>query len=315
MHDRKVEMMARVRTLLSVCLILFMTLPGNALGRSLSIATWNTENLSEIAGKSLFEGRSYSRTERDYTAMLKYLLHLNADILLFQEIASPQALETILPEGYKYYFSPQHLSSRRSEAGIFTAIAFRADAITLLDTVSIQTSEQSIGQSGSSEFTRDSIGIKIQTPRGILWIINVHLKSSCDNKYLPRKPGGTSSCAALQRQLRMLSVEIQKLRSEGADVILGGDFNRRGIPTYEQDPYLRILFPTDVESSTMFVRPKSRQCPTFKGLNRLPIDYFMIFSRSMPEVLVDETLFHPKDLRQGYKLSDHCPVRMLIIYP
>ena len=269
------------------------------------MATWNVENLSGTHGTSLFAGRSYERTERDYDALRKYVLETSADVVLLQEVASPDAMRQILPAKYHFFISSEYFKADPGESGIYTGIAYDPSAVRIINTVSIPTGITYQGTDGSQLRARDSVGIQVGWGEARVWIVSVHLKSSCSNKSLPSSIKATD-CGILYQQLAVLRTWITRLRADGSWVIIGGDFNRRGYPDYAQDPYLGLL--DSAADAKRFARPDQRTCSTFDGNNRDPIDYFILFGLDNKRVQVKELSIHERDLQAGFKLSDHCPV-------
>jgi endonuclease/exonuclease/phosphatase family metal-dependent hydrolase len=271
----------------------------------LTVATWNTENLGGEHGVALFPGRSYERTLRDYDAFRKYLIDISPDLILLQELGSSKAMKQVLPQKYSFFISPEYLNQEPVSPGLFNGIAFDGTKLRVVGFVSIPTGISYSERDGSMAKARDTIGIQIQVGALQVWVLSAHLKSSCARKTLPDE-GASVDCIVLRDQLRVLRDWLIKLTADGSKVILGGDFNRRGTPDYASDAYLSILdFPS---TARMFVKPDQRNCPTFTGINKDPIDFFVLYGLQEFSASVREVTFAEADLRAGYKLSDHCPV-------
>lgn len=274
--------------------------------------TWNLENLGPEPGRPLFPGRSQVRTERDFLAFRKYIIASQPDVVLLQEVANPKVLSLVLPLDYDYSLSPQSLSAQRLQPDIFTAIAFRRSKFAMSATFSLPTKREYLENDGARRFTRESIGFRLST-RGIsVWIFSVHLKSSCDRKTMIETIDENNPCYLLRRQLETIADSIPRLTPSADAIIIGGDFNRRGLPNYEDDPYLSLLPPRVGSLHRTVVKPSQRQCPTFSGGNKDPIDYFVVYAslslNAANRASATEWTYDSADLDYGYKLSDHCPV-------
>lgn len=274
--------------------------------------TWNLENLGPEPGRPLFPGRSEARTERDYLALRKYIMASQPDVILLQEIANPRVLSLVLPSEYHYSLSQQYLSRQRLHPDIFTAIAFRRSNLMLTGTFSLSTGIAYSERDGAHRFTRESIGLRLSARDASVWIFSVHLKSSCDRKTMIETVDEDNPCYLLKRQLEKVAESISILGSSADAIIIGGDFNRRGVPTYERDPYLGLLPDRVGSMHKKIVKPGQRRCQTFDGSNVEPIDYFVLYASSslnaVNSAFATEWTYDAVDLELGYKLSDHCPV-------
>lgn len=275
--------------------------------RDLSVATWNFENLSSAHGSGLFSGRSFERTERDFDAFRKYVIETSADVFLLQEVASPKAMRLVLPAKYSYLVAPAYFDSTQAAPAIHTGIAFDPAVVKVIGTLAIPTGITYTDSAGRPTRARDTVGIQLAWGATRVWVFSAHLKSSCSRK-TPPTDNASTDCNVLQQQLLVLRDWVTRLRADGALVIIGGDFNRRGDPDDATDPYLSLLdTPTDTK---MLVRPLQRDCASFSGKDRRPIDYFVLYGLQNAMTQVREINIHEHDLRAGFKLSDHCPVRL-----
>lgn len=274
--------------------------------------TWNLENLGPEPGRPLFPGRSSVRTESDYLAFKKYIISTQPDVILLQEVANPKVLSLVIPLEYHYSISQQYHSAQRSHPSLFTAIAFRKRKLTLSGTFSLPTTINYEEADGSHRFTRESIGFRLSIQGENLWLFSVHLKSSCERKTLIQAVEGSNPCTLLRRQMEAIANSVRTLAGSADAIIIGGDFNRRGVPNYEEDPYLDLL-PARVGSmQKSVVKPGQRGCQTFVGKNKDPIDYFVVYAArpldAVSNAIATELTYSPTDIKYGYKLSDHCPV-------
>ena len=272
---------------------------------TITLLSWNLENLNGRAGEELFEGRSFARTDRDYNAIRAYLIDSKADIILLQEIGDQRALEKILPMQYSYILSEAYHLRDSDSRQLYTAIAFDARILRLTGSVSIApfASNSRIPLTES----RATVGLRLQ-PKGRrdIWVLSAHLKSSCHNKLLPDPNGLLTACVIYYEQMINLAQAVKRLRRDGTALVLGGDFNRRGDPNYLEDPFLNII----TGQGGIISRSLERKCPTYAGRNRDPIDYFILFGNSLVSNATKERIFDPSDIDQGYDLSDHCPIIM-----
>jgi endonuclease/exonuclease/phosphatase family metal-dependent hydrolase len=302
------QMMHRKLVTLILLLMVGMSNAGIASGETLRLLTWNLENLNSVPGKQLFEGRSFARTERDYIAIKKYILKAQPDIILLQEIANPDALAAILPSDYQYTIAADFYRQPRQVRDIFSAIAYRAGRLKLTGVSGLPTDLQY--QSGKEILrTRESAGARFQLGQVSLWVFSAHLKSSCARKTVATSGRPNSACVLLKSQLDAMARALPEFAHASSLMIVGGDFNRRGDPAFETDPYLTILPASLGGMSRRFMAPDSRKCPTFSGKDKHPIDFFVVYGKSeIGEFNAEEIVFDPRDMAAGYKFSDHCPV-------
>jgi endonuclease/exonuclease/phosphatase family metal-dependent hydrolase len=269
---------------------------------SLVVATYNAMNLTGRHGIGLFPERSFARSDRDFIAIRKYLLATNADVILLQEVSDIKALGEVLPAKYSYILDPRH---KIGEIGqIYTAVAFD-DRRTKLTGVSVIPTGIEYVDSGVSVRVRDSLGVRLETILGPVWMFSAHLKSSCGQKGLSLG-SENNPCVILEKQLRIIASYVNDIRRSGEAVIIGGDFNRRGQPDYELDAYLSIVQPKTAKP--FLAKTSTRACPTFEGKDRAPIDFLLVYGMGAVSVGVTELTFHQSDIDSGFKLSDHCPV-------
>ncbi|MDB5884655.1 MAG: hypothetical protein JWR74_826 [Polaromonas sp.] len=301
-----------MRKALAVITAIFTACPllvqSGELSPSLTVATWNFENLGGEHGESLFPDRSRARKERDFDAFRKYLLATEAEVILLQEVASPKAMRQVLPKRYSYFIAPDYFNAG-SIPGIFTGIAYDSTAVKVTGVMTIPTGVEYSAGSGPPVRARDSVAIQLQLGAQRIWVVSVHLKSSCERKMLPTARASTD-CIVLHRQLLILRDWLPRLMGDDSHVVLGGDFNRRGDPDYESDAYLSLV--RSPVASRVVAKPVQRNCTTFAGADRKPIDYYMLFGIPPDRVSVEELVIADADLQAGYKLSDHCPVLLRI---
>jgi len=295
---------------------------------ALRIASWNIANLYEKAGEELRPGIGTRRQEQDFEALKRYADALDADIVLLQEIGTPDAARRLFPENtYDIRMSSRYaedIEAKKNENDIYTAIAVRKrDEIKVLgqrDIAGLQIINPEDGR-----YTRRGTALRLEVNGTEMWVVSVHLKSSCSGvKSLD--VSAKIDCQILWQQRTPLDSFIDERVADETAFVIGGDFNRRFRQfQFSDDPLWLALNDGNIDEPRLIAEPQTttRKCPTRLGLTTQPIDWFLLDAR-IAEWFVDgsfwETRYSYADVQNAGgkasdRLSDHCPIKMDLILP
>ena len=284
------------------------------------LSAWNIANFDGDVGDVARPGIGTLRDEEDFTALLRYRRLVGADIFALQEIAEPGSLKTIFPEDkFSVYFSgrfEQDMNNGR-EDGIYTAIVVNRNPDIKfikqedLDEIGIVTRDSD----GNVHSTRWGTAILLEIHGKPVWVVSVHLKSSCSST---RKANTSKKkdCKIFWQQAEPLRKWALAKTIAGESFIIAGDFNRRFRSFDYEGVFWTRINNDNLEEPLMMNPPMGvdRFCPTRKGKSNEPIDWILV-SRGLSKKVIDrsfyETRFSQKDAREiGSGLSDHCPIHI-----
>ena len=146
---------------------------------------------------------------------------LPADVIAFQEVSGEQAIREILPNGgadYEFCSYDGYKVQR-------LAIAWKKS---LGNVVSCSPEAAlSLPENAAEDRPRPGLTLTINAGGTSLRILDVHLKSSCVSPLDGGKLEGVKrDCAILQQQIDPIERWLERETSDGAKVVLLGDFNR-----------------------------------------------------------------------------------------
>lgn len=300
------EIMTRVR-MVAIALINFISFIPFALGEPFKVSTWNIENLTSKPKVNLVPYPARLRELTDYMSISKILDNLQADIILYQEITSIEALEMVAPIDHQIVFANSVLDNDETFR-LFTAISYNPNKARLLTTDTIATRIE------FDDFYqgRVSTAVLLNVNGNRIWFVSVHLKSSCSNVTLPDFKKVTD-CVILYHQLKKLSAWVQRVSSTVDAVVIGGDYNRRPIANFSEDKYLQLLPDKVGKKSISYPNYRETKCQEFKSSDKEAIDYFITYRNDSVDVSKQwETIFNTQEVEKGAYISNHCPVSMYI---
>ena len=297
--------------LASVSFALFLA-PGTSPAGTLSVASWNINNLNHKTGQPL-RGNAPARTERDYELLNHYRALLDADVVALQEMGSPQAAARVFPQDeYTILFSSRYNTrpgEHRRKRDVFTALAVRK-TVTILERQDLEALEFT-HPDGHSSYTRYGVSALLEKDGRRFRVLALHLKSGCAKGSLQNPTD--EDCEILARQIPPLEHWIEEHHAQGIPLILMGDFNRRFDAHGPRDHLWADLDddnPKDLDLKRLPFHQAS-QCPSHQGDD--PIDFLIFDSNSWPLVNTSsfqELLYTPADATHGDALSDHCPIKV-----
>jgi len=284
------------------------------------IAAWNIADLYHVLDEEVRPGIGTKRSQSDFDTLKKYATQIDADVVALQEIATKEAADLLFsPAEYNVIMSSRYYEDINAglENDIYTAVAVRKrEDIRLIEQVDL--SELQIDPKSDDpkdKPTRRGTAVKLSINGTELWILSVHLKSSCSStKRLDLSV--TNHCKILWEQRVPLTSWIMSRIAKGEHFIIAGDFNRRFRQLEDRGVFWSYLNGGELKNPLLLKYPKkvTRKCPTKKGNSTQPIDW-IITSTSLMDSFVEgsfwETRWNFKDTQaHGRRLSDHCPIKI-----
>ena len=224
--------------------VISLSLLCDASAETLRIGAWNIANLHHKEDVPLRD-KAQPRKSEDYDRLREYAATLGLDIVALQEIGSPQALARIFPaKDYHLIISPLYERGdeyKEKDREIFNAFAVRKSrfpelpSVKPLPALSLRHVEIEKGVPDERP-TRDGMILELTLGDRQVSLLNVHLKSSCNEASLDpvrdTRPGGAVNssrydCRTLLAQAAILENWIEQQAEIGRSVIVLGDFNRR----------------------------------------------------------------------------------------
>jgi endonuclease/exonuclease/phosphatase family metal-dependent hydrolase len=258
----------------------------------LRLASWNLQFLD-------VEGRGPDRrTRADYEALARYARELNADVIAVQEVASEAALQLVFaPEVYAYHLAARGGAQR---TGFVYRKELAARVLPDLDELALAD-------------LRAGSDLAVRIGRRELRLLAVHLKAFCVTGSLGKRG---KDCRKLSAQLPVLERWIDARAREGAAFAVLGDFNRALADA--DDALYREL--DDAEPAELTLRRASlrthSECQP--GRRRHAIDHVLLGGAATnwlaPEGL-RELAYRADDRAAGRRLSDHCPIQLMLSPP
>ncbi|MGK7885376.1 MAG: endonuclease/exonuclease/phosphatase family protein [Crocosphaera sp.] len=283
----------RVNKFISIILIvglLWLTTTSQiALASELKIATWNIEHLRQDNGKG-----SVKRVDEDYEKLAEFAKDLDADVIALQEVEGQEAASRVFDKtDYDFYFS-----KRRNVQN--TGFAVREGL-----TVTHHPDVTSLNVTGGLRH-----GVDITVGDGVheIRLLAVHLKSGCFVKFDPRD----RDCEKLEQQVPELEKWIDARATEGIPFAVLGDFNHR-FNSPGNSFWSEIDDGMPINSDLTKVT-EGRISDCLDGRYPEYIDHIVLDKQSTQWLKPDsfeQILFKKRDLDE-YKLSDHCPISVVL---
>jgi endonuclease/exonuclease/phosphatase family metal-dependent hydrolase len=259
---------------------------------SLRLASWNLQFL-DVAGRG-----PDRRTRADYEALTRYARELDADVIAVQEVASEAALELVFSrEMYAFHLAARGGSQRTGfvfRRGLEARVLPDLDQLALTD-------------------LRAGSDLALRVGGRELRLLAVHLKAFCVTGSLARED---KDCRKLAAQLPALEGWIDARAREGTAFAVVGDFNRALGEAH--DALLRELDDADPPALTLRLAGPRAHSECQPGRRRHAIDHVLLGGAAVrwlaPEGL-RELAYRTEDRAQGRKLSDHCPIQLVLAPP
>jgi endonuclease/exonuclease/phosphatase family metal-dependent hydrolase len=239
--------------------------------------------------------RTLARDSADLARLAALVRRLDADVIAFQEVESAPIARRVF-SGYEICIA-SGAGVQHAGFAVRPGIAFRCGA----PLQSIAASERA--RAGQPLTLLPSSGPAIE-------LLAVHLKSGCSRDPLQ---SSSAACMLLARQARALGEWIDARARAGESFIVLGDLNRAGEPD-ETDEFWSLLHPHHFEAAA--ARLPFRNC-VFGAPYSEFIDHILVSHSLLPTLASPgfEQLRLDTHEATQYRLSDHCPVSVLLSAP
>jgi endonuclease/exonuclease/phosphatase family metal-dependent hydrolase len=284
----------------ALALLIGLMLCSSAQARDVRITTWNVGWLTERAGElEQSPGRRpiYQRTADDFARLARYVDVVNPDIIALQEVDGAGAASRILdPQQYRIFLTDEDDMQR-------PALAVRRGR-----GIDIQQNPDVVGLDlldGQPRSLRRGLDATITIGKSSLRVLVVHLKSGC---FSPAQKG--EACDLINRQAPIIQAWIDARQAEGQAFAVLGDFNRR--LGNQADPLRQLL--DDGPRPVSILNDAPSKC--WGGRYPDPIDHIILGEGADKRVMgrAQELVYQETDPADRDRLSDHCPVSVMLDY-
>jgi endonuclease/exonuclease/phosphatase family metal-dependent hydrolase len=284
----------------------------------LRIASYNVHNLFTEADARQ-QARAGAKPAKALKALGATLDAVNADTVLLQEVASPEAL-ALVNERLSMPYPFAAVVEGNSERGIHLAVLSREPFeltshrhLTLADEAGLPLLEYASEAAAAADqptplqIQRDLLQIELDlADEGVLTLFNVHLKSKTNRSW--RRLAADDVRAAEARQIAGLLGNYLHAYPE-RPVLLGGDFNDLRsseclAPLFElplADPLGELLAKTGGNPSTYW--PK----------RRMRLDFLLLSPEAARRLVPNSPQIHSG--QRAKRASDHYPVSVELLLP
>lgn len=271
--------------------MLILTIPWLSNAAPVTIATWNIEHLR----KSNQDGPN-QRNDSDFKRLKRYARKLDADIVALQEVEGPAAARRVFPSTtYNVFFTDQQGPMRTG-----FAVKKHINVLQNPDYQELKINDET--------FTGADITV-ILDEQTTVRLLSVHLKSGCWGDPLNTD---SAACRALSMQVGALERWIDARAAEGEPFIVLGDFNRRF------DSRADTFWPEiddGIPAAADLSRITAGRIDQRWG-SRYPkfIDHIVMDDSASDWIVGDSfrQLVYAEGTRLKKKLSDHCPISIII---
>lgn len=310
----------RCRQVFVGCLFVLISMNCAAAGdKPIRFASWNIANFHHKSG---FEARRDIGTRRyaaDFASLQIYAEKVDADVVALQEIVTERAARLLYPAADYWLLMSSRYEPEKSQGGedIYTALAIKKNrGIKILERRDLAELEVRPSSSHSKHRpTRRGTAALLAIDGKPIWVMSVHLKSSCPKVKWPQK-SRQHACQLLWQQTVTLKKWINQRIANNEGFLIMGDFNRRFGQLKNYGGVWRYLNTFDGEAPLLRRFPTSelRRCATRKGKSMHPIDWFVAdreFARSLnPDSYFETRWTREHTARHWQRLSDHCPIHI-----
>ena len=262
---------------------------------SMHIATWNLEHLAWP-----IDAGCKPRTASDIAAMKDYAAQLDADIVALQEVASEAAVRQIFPSPTWRVIISERPDSEPYECreNGFTSTQQKV-AFAVKSDIEVLAVDQMQALGLTMPGLRYGLGITVNSPRGPMDLLDVHMKSGCFvDDY---RQSDSEACEVYARQAPLLDKWVAAHEASGRPYVILGDFNHRLSAPYNR---LTRLLLNDARSTAVATRQLIGCHPRYPA----PIDHIVVGGVNSRNVTASATV-HGFD---GEMLSDHCAVSAVL---
>lgn len=287
--------MRRRRSLPLLLAALLSALPNASQAKDVKIATWNlgwlTLRAADINGPDVDPKKAiYQRTDADFTLLKAYARQLDADIVALQEVDTPEAAAKVFdPAEYDIVLGDETDFQRAGWAIRRTVRYTRMPDMAALDLLD-----------GRPRSLRKGVDVVFHLPSGDLRALAVHLKSGC---FSPKSQN--DACPVIESQMPLVARWIDDRQTEGASLLVAGDFNRR---LNREDPLWKVL---DDGPAPLVLATEGRTNGCWAGEYPDFIDQLVlggpVAGRVDPKTFGVLT-YKETEKADKKRVSDHCPV-------
>ncbi len=169
---------------------------------------------------------SYARRAQQIARVLQTIA---PDVIAFQEVSGPLAVEQVLPDGGRDY----EVCSYTGHSVQRLAFAWRRSRASQAEPCEVR---EALGlpQREAAQRSRPGLSVGLRVEGRLIRFLNVHLKSSCVSPLESTDPDGRGqlagnhpACETLQAQLAPLESWLQDSSAGDTPVVMLGDFNRQ----------------------------------------------------------------------------------------
>lgn len=255
----------------------------------LKVATWNMEWLNHEENQG-----NVPRTTSDYKRLSRYAQILDADIIALQEVDGPDAAAKVFDaKVYDFHFTSDRNLQR-------TGFAYKRN-------LKVDKNPDFVALAVNS--TRSAADITVKLDGNSLRILSVHLISGCWDDLLS---DATEACQILNKQLPVLESWVKERGKQKTDFIIIGDFNRRMVPT---DEFWEKLEHDAIPKIDIVNATEGRKSECWGGEYPYYLDHIILgngASRFLKRDSFQQMLYSKDDEPYKEKLSDHCPIAVIL---
>jgi 5'-nucleotidase (lipoprotein e(P4) family) len=263
----------------------------------LNVATWNVEHLAYPIDQGC-----KPRDEDELNAMRAYAQKLDADVVALQEVASKEAVHLLFPEAeWQVVMSARPDSKVYDCRGSGYKSTQQKTAIAIKKALKIAAVEQNEALALNRPGLRFGLGVSLETPVGIVEVLNLHLKSGCFvDDYLK---SDSQSCANLSEQAEVLYDWIEQRENASTPYIILGDLNHRISAPYNRMTQSILAKSKNDASPIRIVTQAIIGChPRYPA----PIDHIIVGGLALNGFTFNTLTHNYKDMNEDAMLSDHC---------
>jgi len=267
----------------------------------LILTTWNLEWLSSSPSVQFSASQ---RNKVDYLALSGHFEKIGSDVLAFQEVNDPTALQRITGQDYQLFFSDRSRVNNKhhqfEDINQYTGFAVRKE-VNVLNKPDLRLDDHHQSKLRFASY----IVINSDSEQPV-HALAVHLKARCSGAYR-----NTRDCKILKQQGKALNLWLQERERNNDSYIVLGDFNHN--LSYRGDwLWQDIISATNgrlaSKRSQAVCKVKSRNNPTKTHQFRSLIDHIIV-SEDLITSTPKQNVFPVSEVLK-YQLSDHCPLSM-----
>ncbi|MDB2374286.1 endonuclease/exonuclease/phosphatase [Psychrosphaera haliotis] len=270
--------------------------------KELTISSWNIEHLAYPISDGC-----RPRSENELNEMKAYAQSLNTDVVGLQEVASKKAIEQIFPkENWQVFISdrPDSESYKCRESGRMSSQQKVGFAVR--KGIEVQQVKSLPELALDSRGLRYGLELTIESPHGLLSILNVHMKSGCFVDDYSRSD--SRSCQVFSKQAPILDSWVESKEKAGLPYVMVGDFNHRLSAPYNK---LTGQLTVNTDNSASTLENTTADLIGCHPYYPAPIDHIWVGNLSS-NIAKKASVASYKNMDPKAMLSDHCAVSLSI---